>query len=99
MRSRAASLDAAATLNALARAPPGHYKRRFRARSDTPGGGARQPEGMFDMAATKQLAAVARNGIGKGAARSVRREGRVPGVIYGGGESPEPISIDSLPKR
>ena len=46
------------------------------------------------MAATKQLAAVARNGIGKGAARSVRREGRVPGVIYGGGEAPEPISVD-----
>jgi large subunit ribosomal protein L25 len=49
---------------------------------------------MFDMAATKQLAAVARSGVGKGAARSVRREGRVPGVIYGGGEAPEPISVD-----
>jgi large subunit ribosomal protein L25 len=49
---------------------------------------------MFDMAATKQLAAVARSGIGKGAARSVRRDGRVPGVIYGGGEKPEPISVD-----
>jgi large subunit ribosomal protein L25 len=49
---------------------------------------------MFDMAATKQLAAVARSGTGKGAARSVRREGRVPGVIYGGGEKPEPISVD-----
>jgi large subunit ribosomal protein L25 len=46
------------------------------------------------MAATKQLAAVARSGVGKGAARSVRREGRVPGVIYGGGEAPEPISVD-----
>jgi len=46
------------------------------------------------MAATKQLAAVARSGIGKGAARSVRRDGRVPGVIYGGGEKPEPISVD-----
>lgn len=46
------------------------------------------------MAATKQLAAVARSGIGKGAARSVRREGRVPAVIYGGGEKPEPISLD-----
>jgi large subunit ribosomal protein L25 len=49
---------------------------------------------MFDMAATKQLAAVARSGSGKGAARSVRREGRVPGVIYGGGEGPEAISVD-----
>jgi large subunit ribosomal protein L25 len=49
---------------------------------------------MTDMAATKQLAAVARSGTGKGAARSVRREGRVPGVIYGGGETAEPISLD-----
>ena len=46
------------------------------------------------MAAIKQLAAVARSGTGKGAARSVRREGRVPAVIYGGGAKPEPISVD-----
>ena len=46
------------------------------------------------MAAIKQLAAVTRSGTGKGAARSVRREGRVPAVIYGGGEKPEPISVD-----
>jgi large subunit ribosomal protein L25 len=46
------------------------------------------------MAATKQLAAVARSGTGKGAARSVRRDGRVPGVIYGGGEQAAPISVD-----
>jgi large subunit ribosomal protein L25 len=46
------------------------------------------------MAAIKQLAAVTRSGTGKGAARSVRREGRVPGVIYGGGEKAEPISVD-----
>jgi large subunit ribosomal protein L25 len=46
------------------------------------------------MAAIKQLAAVARSGTGKGAARSVRREGRVPAVIYGGGTKPEPISVD-----
>jgi large subunit ribosomal protein L25 len=46
------------------------------------------------MAAIKQLAAVTRSGTGKGAARSVRREGRVPGVIYGGGLKPEPISVD-----
>jgi large subunit ribosomal protein L25 len=37
---------------------------------------------------------VTRSGTGKGAARSVRREGRVPGVIYGGGTKPEPISVD-----
>jgi large subunit ribosomal protein L25 len=46
------------------------------------------------MAATKQLAAVARSGTGKGAARSVRREGRVPAVIYGGGEAATPIALD-----
>ena len=46
------------------------------------------------MAATKQLAAVTRSGTGKGAARSVRREGRVPGVIYGGGDKAEPISLE-----
>ena len=46
------------------------------------------------MAANKQLAATVRNGTGKGAARSVRRENRVPGVIYGGGEAAQPISLD-----
>jgi large subunit ribosomal protein L25 len=46
------------------------------------------------MAAIKQLAAVTRSGTGKGAARFVRREARVPGVIYGGGDKPEPISVD-----
>ena len=46
------------------------------------------------MAAIKELAAVTRSGTGKGAARSVRREARVPGVIYGGGEKPESISVD-----
>ncbi len=48
----------------------------------------------INMAAIKQLAAVTRSGTGKGAARSVRREGRVPAVIYGGGVKPEPISVD-----
>jgi large subunit ribosomal protein L25 len=46
------------------------------------------------MAANKQLAATVRSGTGKGAARSVRREGRIPGVVYGGGEAPTPISLD-----
>src|ERR1700683_3888505 len=46
------------------------------------------------MAAIKQLAAVTRSGTGKGAARSVRREGRVPAVIYGGGLKPEQLSVD-----
>ena len=46
------------------------------------------------MAANKQLAATVRSGTGKGAARSIRRDNRVPGVIYGGGEAPQPISLD-----
>ena len=45
------------------------------------------------MAETPVLEAVARAGTGKGAARSARREGLVPGVIYGGGEPPAPINI------
>lgn len=46
------------------------------------------------MAEAKTLAAEVRGGIGKGAARSVRREGRIPAVIYGGGDPPEPIVLD-----
>jgi large subunit ribosomal protein L25 len=45
------------------------------------------------MAETPVLEAVARAGVGKGAARSARREGIDPGVIYGGGEAPQTISI------
>lgn len=45
------------------------------------------------MAETKSLAASVRNGVGKGAARSVRREGRIPAVVYGGGEPPTPIAL------
>lgn len=46
------------------------------------------------MAELKKLAASVRSGTGKGAARSVRREGRIPGVVYGGGEAAQPISLD-----
>ena len=46
------------------------------------------------MAEMKTLAATVRSGTGKGAARSVRRDGKVPGVIYGGNEPAEPISLD-----
>ena len=46
------------------------------------------------MAEVKTLAAAVRSGSGKGAARSVRREGRIPAVIYGGGEAPETITLD-----
>lgn len=39
------------------------------------------------------LEATARNGTGTGAARAARREGYVPGVIYGGGKDPQSINI------
>ena len=40
------------------------------------------------MAETPVLEAVARGGVGKGSARTARRDGYVPGVIFGGGEPP-----------
>lgn len=46
------------------------------------------------MSAVKQLKASARASVGKGAARAVRRTGRVPAVVYGGGEAALPISLD-----
>ena len=39
------------------------------------------------------LHATVRAGTGKGAARQARREGFVPGVVYGGGQDPQPINI------
>jgi large subunit ribosomal protein L25 len=46
---------------------------------------------MADVIAIK---ATARPKSGKGAARTVRREGKVPGVIYGEKKEPEPIALD-----
>jgi large subunit ribosomal protein L25 len=46
------------------------------------------------MATAKEIKATVRPRAGKGAARAVRREGRVPGVIYGGNEPPLTISLD-----
>ncbi|MGF1660259.1 MAG: 50S ribosomal protein L25/general stress protein Ctc [Rubrimonas sp.] len=45
------------------------------------------------MGETTTLEATAREGTGKGAARSARRNGLVPGVIYGGGEAPQAINM------
>ncbi|MEM8787313.1 MAG: 50S ribosomal protein L25/general stress protein Ctc [Pseudomonadota bacterium] len=45
------------------------------------------------MAENTVLDATARAGTGKGAARAARREGLVPGVIYGGGNDPQPINV------
>lgn len=40
------------------------------------------------------LAAETREQVGKGASRSLRREGRVPAVIYGNKEEPTPIHVE-----
>ncbi len=46
------------------------------------------------MGETTILEATAREGTGKGAARTARRNGQVPGVIYGGGEAPQSINLN-----
>ncbi len=40
------------------------------------------------------LIAEVRTGTGKGAARQARREGKVPGVVYGGGADPLSVNIE-----
>ena len=47
------------------------------------------------MADIISIKASARPRAGKGAARTVRREGKVPGVIYGDKKEPETIALDS----
>ena len=51
------------------------------------------------MSAVKPLEAVARDRVGKGAARAVRRQGHVPAIIYGGGQPPQPIAVDLVRVR
>src|SRR6202521_1406141 len=46
------------------------------------------------MATVNLIKATARSRAGKGAARSERRAARVPGIIYGDGKPPLPISLD-----
>lgn len=40
------------------------------------------------------LVVEARAGTGKGAARQARREGKVPGIVYGDGKDPQPIQVE-----
>ena len=51
------------------------------------------------MATVKEIKATVRPRAGKGASRVVRREGRVPGVIYGGNQPPLNISLDHAELR
>jgi large subunit ribosomal protein L25 len=40
-----------------------------------------------------ELEAESRSDMGKGASRRLRRDGKVPAIIYGGGDEPQPISL------
>ena len=42
------------------------------------------------------LVATTKNLTGKGSARSLRRQGRVPAIVYGGKGEPQMISVDSV---
>lgn len=46
------------------------------------------------MSAEFELTALPRDEQGKGASRRLRREGRVPAVIYGAGQAPEVVSLE-----
>jgi large subunit ribosomal protein L25 len=46
------------------------------------------------MSEMKQLKAVARERVGKGAARETRRQGLVPAVVYGAGLAPRSIALN-----
>ena len=47
------------------------------------------------MSETYELTAEVRDGVGKGAARAVRRQGKIPAVIYGDKTPPTPIALPS----
>lgn len=51
------------------------------------------------MSAARELKAVARDRVGKGAARALRRTGQIPAVIYGGGTPPSPIALNGNEMR
>jgi large subunit ribosomal protein L25 len=48
------------------------------------------------MSQQANLQAATRSITGKGAARSLRRQGKVPGVIYGHNRTPEAVAIDTV---
>ena len=46
------------------------------------------------MSENATLAALPRQGAGTGPARALRREGRVPAIVYGGAKDPEKVSVE-----
>ena len=51
------------------------------------------------MSEVKELKALARDRVGKGAARALRRDGQIPAVIYGGGAPPSAIALGANQMR
>src|SRR5437899_12648277 len=49
----------------------------------------------MEMAQEVTLVADVNRGTGKSAARKIRREGKVPAVVYGLGTDPEPVAVPS----
>ena len=47
------------------------------------------------MAHQFSLAAETRRDAGKGASRRLRREGKIPGIMYGGGQTPTGVAFDA----
>jgi large subunit ribosomal protein L25 len=47
------------------------------------------------MAHQFSLTAETRTGAGKGASRRLRREGKIPGIMYGGGQPPTGVAFDA----
>lgn len=48
------------------------------------------------MAQQASIQVAPRDGTGKGVARSLRRDGKVPAVIYGRGREPEAVSVETI---
>ena len=48
------------------------------------------------MSVTFELNAEPRSDLGKGASRRLRRAGKVPAILYGGGQDPQPLVLNHL---
>lgn len=48
------------------------------------------------MSTTFELRADPRGTLGKGASRRLRRAGKVPAILYGGGQDPQPLLLDQM---
>ena len=48
------------------------------------------------MSVTFELKAEPRSDLGKGASRRLRRAGKVPAIVYGGGQDPQPLVLSHL---